>query len=42
MRSHVHYWIADPTGVPHIVPGSRATQWYWGKGYDVSTASPNF
>jgi hypothetical protein len=30
IRSHVHYRIADPTGVPHLVPGSDATQWYWG------------
>ena len=42
MRSHVRWWIADPTGVPHIVPGSNATQWYWGSGYDISTALPNF
>jgi hypothetical protein len=42
MRSHVRYWIADPTGVPHIVPGSSATQWYWGPNYDISTATPGF
>ena len=42
MQSHVQYWIADPTGVPHIVPGSSATQWYWGSSYDISTASANF
>jgi hypothetical protein len=42
MQSHVRYWIADPTGVPHIVPGSSATQWYWGNNYDISTASPGF
>jgi hypothetical protein len=42
MRSHVRWWIADPTGVPHVVPGSNATQWYWGSGYDISTALPNF
>jgi hypothetical protein len=41
-QSHVRYWIADPTGVPHIVPGSSATQWYWGSSYDISTANPNF
>ena len=28
-QSHVRYWIADPTGHPHVVPGSSATQWYW-------------
>jgi hypothetical protein len=42
MRSHVRYWIADPTGSPHVVPGSDATQWYWGKSYDISTATPRF
>jgi hypothetical protein len=42
MQSHVQYWIADPTGVPHVVPGSSATQWYWGSTYDISTANPNF
>jgi hypothetical protein len=42
MQSHIRWWIADPTGVPHIVPGSQATQWYWGANYDISTALPNF
>jgi hypothetical protein len=41
-QGHVKYWIADPTGVPHDVPGSSATQWYWGSKYDISTANPNF
>jgi hypothetical protein len=42
MQSHVHYWIADPTGVPHVVPGASATQWYWGNSYDLTTAVPGF
>jgi hypothetical protein len=42
MQSKVRYWIADPTGVDHVVPGSSATQWYWGNHYDVSTANPDF
>jgi hypothetical protein len=42
MQSHIRWWIADPTGVPHIVPGSDATQWYWGKSYDMTTATPRF
>jgi hypothetical protein len=42
MHSHIRWWIADPTGVPHIVPGSDATQWYWGSHYDITTASPRF
>jgi len=42
MQSHVRWWIADPTGVPHMVPGANATQWYWGSNYDISTANPGF
>jgi hypothetical protein len=42
MPSHTKYWIADPTGVPHIIPGSEATQWYWGQNYDISDALPSF
>jgi hypothetical protein len=42
MQSKVKYWIADPTGVSHIVPGSSATQWYWGSHYDITTANPDF
>jgi hypothetical protein len=42
MRPKVRYWIADPTGVPHVVAGASATQWSWGDNYDISTANPNF
>jgi hypothetical protein len=42
MQSHVKYWIADPIGVPTMVPGASATQWYWGSSYDISTAEPGF
>ena len=42
MQSHVKWWIADPTGVNHVVPGSDATQWYWGQSYDITTANPGF
>jgi len=42
MQSHIRWWIADPTGVPHVVPGSDATQWFWGSSYDISTATPRF
>ena len=42
MQQHVQYWIADPTGSPHIVPGSSATQWYWGSTIDQSMANGNF
>ncbi|HUN32545.1 MAG TPA: hypothetical protein VMU95_11075, partial [Trebonia sp.] len=41
-QSHVKYWIADPTGTPHIVPGASATQWYWGSSYDITQATPSF
>jgi hypothetical protein len=42
MQARVHWWIADPTGVPHMVPGSWATQWYWGPNYDISTATSGY
>jgi hypothetical protein len=42
MRAQIRYWIADPTGSDHMVPGADATQWYWGKSYDITTASPHF
>jgi hypothetical protein len=42
MRSQIRWWIADPTGTPHLVPGSDATQWYWGSTYDISTVTPHF
>ncbi len=41
-RARVRWWIADPTGVNHMVPGADATQWYWGPSYDISTANPDF
>jgi hypothetical protein len=42
MIARVRWWIADPTGYPHVLPGSSATQWYWGPAYDISTALPGF
>jgi hypothetical protein len=42
MQAKVRYWIADPTGVAHVVAGSNATQWYWGQNYDITTANPGF
>jgi hypothetical protein len=42
MQSHIRWWIADPTGSPHIVPGANATQWYWGSHFDITSASPGF
>jgi hypothetical protein len=42
VQSQIRWWIADPTGSPHVVPGSSATQWYWGSNYDISTALPGF
>jgi hypothetical protein len=40
-QDNVRYWIADPTGIQHMVPGASATQWYWGSSIDVSVANPN-
>ena len=42
MQSRIHWWIANPTGSPHLLPGSDATQWYWGSHYDITTAAPGF
>ncbi len=42
MQTRIRWWIADPTGTPHIVPGAQATQWYWGTHYDITTATPAF
>jgi hypothetical protein len=42
MQHQVRWWIADPTGSPHVLPGASATQWYWGSGYDITTAKPGF
>lgn len=39
VKSHVRYWIAQPTGKDHLVPGSDATQWNWSQGTDESTAT---
>lgn len=33
-----NYWVADYTGVAHLVPGSVATQWEDAGPYDLSTA----
>lgn len=39
MQARIRWWIANPTGYPHLVPGSDATQWYWGNSVDISTAT---
>jgi hypothetical protein len=41
-QDNVRYWIADPTGVEHNIPGADATQWYWGAHIDISKANPSF
>jgi hypothetical protein len=41
MRDRIRYWIADPTGRPHVLDGASATQWYWGDSYDITTARAN-
>lgn len=33
------WWAADPTGQPHLVPGSDATQFDWLVGYDISVVT---
>lgn len=39
MQGRIRWWIANPTGYPHLVPGSDATQWYWGSSVDISSAT---
>jgi hypothetical protein len=39
-RARVRYWIASPTGIQHLVPGSAATQWDWGEDWDISSYGP--
>lgn len=42
-QSRVRYWIADPTGVPHILPGAAATQYQWnGNNWDASLVRGDF
>ena len=41
-REQVRYWIADPTGTPHMVPGADATQWLWAGSWDESLLDPAF
>lgn len=42
-RHLVRYWIADPTGREHMVPGADATQWKWaGDRFDRSKTRPRF
>jgi hypothetical protein len=41
-RARVRYWIANPTGSPHLVPGSAATQWSWGEDWDTSSYGPGW
>lgn len=43
VQADTQYWIADPTGIPHIVPGSVATQWAWnGIRWDADSATGGF
>ena len=41
VQDNVRYWITDPTGVDHVVPGSQATQWHWDANVDISTVLPS-
>ena len=38
----IRYWTANPFTPPHIVPGSSATQYAWGKSYDTSEILARF
>ena len=41
-RASIMYWIANPTGTPHLVPGSDATQYLFGLGFDESAFLPGW
>jgi hypothetical protein len=41
-QSRVRYWIADPTGVPHLLPGSAATQYAFQSNVDISMVRGDF
>jgi hypothetical protein len=44
-RRQVRYWIANPTGIRHLVPGSAATQFWWGSSsdnFDISDVDPSW
>jgi len=36
VAAFTHFWIADWTNIPHLYPGSLATQWTSGAGFDQS------
>jgi hypothetical protein len=44
-RAQVRYWIANPTGIWHLVPGSDATQYAFSPGginIDLSAVGPRW
>lgn len=41
-RRLVRYWVANPVGRSHLVPGSDATQWFWGQDWDQSFCTEAF
>jgi len=41
-RAQIRYWIANPTEKAHLVPGSDATQYFWGATYDLSQLGPRW
>lgn len=41
-RERVRWWIADPTGTDHGIPGADAVQWDWGVSYDTSSILRSF
>jgi hypothetical protein len=36
---HFRWWSAQPNGIPHVVPGSVATQYSWQPGWDESLSA---
>jgi hypothetical protein len=42
VQRNIRYWIANPFTPAHIVPGSSATQYNWGRTYDTSEILTRF
>lgn len=41
-KAQLRWWVANPTGIPHFVPGSNATQYKFGTDYDTSIIGDAF
>ncbi len=42
LAAYTDYWLADPTGTDHVLPGTIGTQWLWTPNFDQSTMLPSW